>query len=395
MDSEHDNLRSALEWGLMQADGGEQSLRLASALRWFWSLRGHVSEGRGWLDRALANPAAPRAGAARAKALYAVGSLTHWHGETMPARALVEESVGQWRTLGPVGQNGLAHALTILGIIVRRLGEPARARSLHGEAIMLFREHDDRWGLAYALCNLGLAIRDQDDFTLARSVIDESITLWQQLGDQWGLRLASSHLGEVALRQGDYEVARRHFADCLALARALGDEEAAAGALLNQGVATINLGARVQAKLLFEDCFNLFRELGNKTGIAATLYYFGYLAHFQGDNQAAETFFKQELELAHTTGPIWLRAEALFGLAGVAAAYGQALRAARLLGASYAQEEAAASYVDAADSIYEDHVRARAVAQLGEAAFAEAWAEGKAMTFEQAADYALETEPST
>ena len=34
------------------------------------------------------------------------------------------------------------------------------------------------------------------------------------------------------------------------------------------------------------------------------------------------------------------------------------------------------------------------VAEMGEAAFAVARAEGRAMTFEQAADYALETEPS-
>ena len=390
IETEHDNLRAALEWGLAQADCGEASLRLAGALRWFWSLRGHVSEGRGWLDRALASPAAPSAGAARAKALYAVGSLAHWHGDTMAARVLVEASIGQWRALGPVGQNGLAHALATLGIIMRRLGDPAAARSLHNEAIALFREQNERWGLAYALCNLGLTIRDQDDFVLARSVIDESLVLWRDLGDQWGLRLAISHLGEVALRQGDYKVALDHFADSLALARTLGDVEATAGALLNLGVATLNLGDRGQAKSFFGEGFNLFRESGNKTGLAVCLYYFGYLAHFEGNNPQAKSFFEQELALAHTVGPIWLRAQALFGLAGVAAASGQALRAARLLGAADARAEAASTYQDAADGIYRGRTVANAVAQLGEAAFAAARAEGRGMTFDQAADYALE-----
>jgi hypothetical protein len=99
--------------------------------------------------------------------------------------------------------------------------------------------------------------------------------------------------------------------------------------------------------------------------------------------------------LARTVGPIWLGSQALFGLAGVAAASGQALRAARLLGASDARAEAASTYMDAADSLYNDRTKASAIAQLGETAFAAAQAEGWAMTFEQAADYALEPEPST
>ncbi|MGH2523985.1 MAG: ATP-binding protein, partial [Anaerolineales bacterium] len=212
--AEHDNLRAALEWGLAQADCGEASLRLAGALLSFWSQRGHVSEGRAWLARALANPAAPRAGAARAKALYVAGTLAHWQGGNT-ARALLEESAGLWQVLGSAGKNGLAYALATLSEAMREWGDPATARSLASEAAGLFREQDDRWGLAYALSNLGLAIRDQEDFALARSVINESVTLWRDLGDQWGLRLVTCYLGEVALRQGDYEVAQRHFADCL------------------------------------------------------------------------------------------------------------------------------------------------------------------------------------
>jgi hypothetical protein len=81
------------------------------------------------------------------------------------------------------------------------------------------------------------------------------------------------------------------------------------------------------------------------------------------------------------------------GLAGVAAADGNARRAARLLGAADTQLELGASYWDAAERRYIERAVASAVAQLGEDAFAEAYAEGQTMTFEQAADYALGTEP--
>jgi hypothetical protein len=78
------------------------------------------------------------------------------------------------------------------------------------------------------------------------------------------------------------------------------------------------------------------------------------------------------------------------GLAGVAAANGQARRAVRLLGAADTQSEAAASYWNAAESLYIERTIADAVAQLGEAEFAVVRNESRAMTFEQAAAYALE-----
>jgi tetratricopeptide (TPR) repeat protein len=195
----------------------------------------------------------------------------------------------------------------------------------------------------------------------------------------------------VALRQGDYEVAQRHYADCLAIARKFGNEEAVAEALVNLGVATLNMGDRVQAKSLFEESVSLFRDSGSKSRLAESFYYFGFLALFEGDHQQAKSFFEQELALARTVGPTWLGAQALRGLAGVAATGGQLLRGARLLGAAEARAKAAATYNDAVNSQLIGRTIATAVAQLGETVFEQARAEGRAMTFEQAADYALET----
>jgi DNA-binding NarL/FixJ family response regulator len=89
-----------------------------------------------------------------------------------------------------------------------------------------------------------------------------------------------------------------------------------------------------------------------------------------------------------------------FGLACVADSEGNTARAARLWGVSEAIREVAGIQLPPlASSVmrYESRLT-RARDQLGEAAFEEAWAEGKAMTSQETVEYALskeETDPHT
>jgi predicted ATPase len=79
LETEHDNLRAALAWSAQQGDG-ERLLRLAAALRSFWFVRGHLSEGRRWLEEALA-----RGDGARfevwAQAANGAGNLAYHQGD--------------------------------------------------------------------------------------------------------------------------------------------------------------------------------------------------------------------------------------------------------------------------------------------------------------------------
>ncbi|MGA2820542.1 MAG: tetratricopeptide repeat protein [Anaerolineales bacterium] len=398
LEIEHDNSLAALEWSQgMEADVGP-GLRLAGALYWFWYYRGFLSEGRAWLERAVAraevtapSPVSAQEAPDRAQALFALARLTHAQGDNAAAKPLLEESITLWRLSSPMNKRGrgLAHALIALAWLLRDQGDPAGARALSEEGVGLFREQGDRWGVAFALISLGMAMRDQEQFVLARAQIQEGVSIFRELGDELGSSDGLHSLGLVAYRQGEYEEAYRRFDETLAIRRKLGIKSPIAYALHNLGLVRLNQGDAVGAKHFFEQSEALFRELGDKFGTASCLLYYGHLAMYQDDVAAAQAFYTQALVIARRVGPTFLRGLCMFGLAGVAAVQSQPERAARLWGAAEVQMAEGSSFFDAADRGLYDRSVAGAGAQLGDEVFEALRAEGKAMALDQAIEYAL------
>jgi predicted ATPase/DNA-binding SARP family transcriptional activator len=396
--SEQDNLRAALEWSQEQAGRGHSMLRLAGSLFWFWYFGGIFTEGRRWLETALAKsttlsvPTASRAKSRnRARALYGAARLAYAQGENNKARTLVQDSVTIWRAVGASGKQGLAHALVVLGWVARDEGDLADARTFYEEAVQLFRERQDRWGLAYALTYLGLVPRDREDYAAARSLLEESVALWEGLGDAWGLCNAIWHLGIVADRKGDYELAGHHLEKALAIARESGDKWVTAHSLRGLGLVALNQGDEARARVFFDDALLLYRELGNKFGISVSLFYEGRFAILSGDQARAQSLFERSLVLARQIGPVWLRTQCLGGFAALSAVRGQADRAVRLWAAAEALTAACGSYVDAADRRLYERTVANVRDRLEPEALEAARAGGRAMTLEQAIEYALQT----
>jgi tetratricopeptide (TPR) repeat protein len=394
LETEHDNLRAALQW-TQEIGDVETTLQLAGALFWFWYRHSYLSEGRGWLERALVRVEASVITSVRAQVLYEAAFLARAQGDFTRAHELIEQSVGLWRTLDLADKHGLALALVQLGYLARDEGDPTTARSLIEESIALSREQGDAWCLAWGLINLGMAIRDQKDYALAQAIIEESVPIWRDLGDVWGLAEALHRLALVAYRRGDYEAASSLMEEALIIQRQLGDKQWIAYSLHSLGLFALAQGDIDRARPFLEQDLVLFRELGDKSGIVLSLQYQGFFAQLRGDDVQAQSFFEQGLTLARETGPRWVNSNYLLGLAGLAAGQDQHERAARLCGAAKANLAASASYWDAFETAYYERIVALACVALGEEAFALAQAKGQALTLEQAIAYALEKPPPT
>jgi len=324
LETEHDNLRAALDFGLSDqiekrtsnVENAELGLRLTSALWRFWDVRGYFSEGRGWLEGALAHAGATGHTRLRAKALIGAGVMAYRQGDYASARSYHQESLAIWRELG--GRQGVASALNNLGLVAESQGDYASACSLYEESLAIRRETGDRQGIASSLHNLGIVMRKQGDYALARSLHEESLAIRRETGDRRSLSLALIHLGEVARMQSDYAAARALYEESLTILRELGDRRGVSLALNNLGLVAESQGDYASACSLYEESLAIRQEVGDRQGIAESRNNLGNVACNQGDYAAAHALYEQSLAIRREIGDRWGVAESLNALAVLA-----------------------------------------------------------------------------
>jgi non-specific serine/threonine protein kinase len=212
LEVELENLRLALAWSSTGQGRKETGLRLAEALRWFWSVRGHLSEGRQWLEGLLAGDVAATL---RARAIDALAELTWQLGDDGRALALFEEGFVLHRQAG----NGAsaAHALLAQGMVLSSLGDYPRARALIDQALPLLREHGERHGVSWSLACLGKMLHLQGEYAQAAASYEESLAIFRDLGDKFGSANLIANIANLARDMGEYERAKRLYRESLIL----------------------------------------------------------------------------------------------------------------------------------------------------------------------------------
>jgi predicted ATPase/DNA-binding CsgD family transcriptional regulator len=213
LERSHGNLRAALSW-VRETGEWAIGLRLATALVPFWEAHGHLAEGRQWLNAALAAPTEAVPPTLRMRALAGAGRLTHLHAAYDEAERLHRESLALARELGDA--EGIATALTELGMVARVQRELARSIQLIEEGLARFRALGDEAGIAVALLNLGTTVGNEGEMPRAVALLTDSLTRFEALGDLRLIAVSQAILGGVLLKQGDLDAATRSLAAGLA-----------------------------------------------------------------------------------------------------------------------------------------------------------------------------------
>jgi DNA-binding CsgD family transcriptional regulator/tetratricopeptide (TPR) repeat protein len=248
---------------------------------------------------------------------------------------------------------------------------------------------------ARALNGAGWIAMFEGDFEAAHAFLKESLALFRGLEDEEGIASALTNLGFVAaLWQRGLDTVPALLAEATALKPKLRDRRTVAYLLILEGMAAIAHGDLEQGIAIHEQSLALFREIGDMQGLGGCLTNMGLVELGRANYLRAAELLQEDLRVARTIDDKNITQNAFFGLGGLAARTGKLARAARLWSASETIREVFGIELNPlARSVtgYDDALNATRT-QLGDALFQEAWKEGKAMTQEVAAEYALAAE---
>jgi tetratricopeptide (TPR) repeat protein len=243
---------------------------------------------------------------------------------------------------------------------------------------------------AKVLCELGFLAADQGDYAGARTLQRESLAMMNELGDRRGIARCLTGLAWIAIDEGDFATARDLHAESLAIGRDLGDRRGIALGLAGLGRIAAVQGDWATARTSHEESLAIVRELGDMRNIARLLMHLGWVAVEQQDPAGAQERLAESLAIADELGDSLSLIDGLELSASLALALGRMDRAAQLRGAAEAYREVIGVPPRPTERASDDVDIAAIRAALGEPGFAAVWAEGRAMTLEQAVTYALE-----
>jgi DNA-binding CsgD family transcriptional regulator/exonuclease VII small subunit len=249
---------------------------------------------------------------------------------------------------------------------------------------------------AKALNGLGHILLFQQDYERAIAALEEAIALYKELGDGSGAAFALGNLGYAVLHGGYRERVPAFVQEAEALMTGDLDDHARAYLRTIVACAAIAQGDLDSAVAQLEEGLALCRELGDLRITSMALVILGMTALLRGDLVRGERLFEEgariSRELEDRLGGTYF----VWGFGKLSALRERPVRAARLWGASEALRERmgmSLSHFDLAHSGYEQDLAA-ARSALGEASFDAAWTEGRAMSPEEAIEYALSDEGS-
>ncbi|MFL5641023.1 MAG: ATP-binding protein [Chloroflexota bacterium] len=268
LDDDHEDVRAALEWCLDQPGEARSGLRIAAGLWRYWEIRGHLTEGRGWLERML-QAVGEEVSALRADALTGAANLAFMQGDLRAAASHQSASLELQRAIGD--PQGVAYAANNLANTWIQLGDNVRARELYEETLSIATEVGDVRGQVFVSINLADLAAREGDLATAQSLEEQVLTSIRRLGDRWMEAFAVDAFARTAHRAGEHERARTLHIEALAILEELGDRRGVARVLTQLAELALTTGDGPRARGLLRQGLTIRQELGDMPGLASTM----------------------------------------------------------------------------------------------------------------------------
>jgi predicted ATPase/DNA-binding CsgD family transcriptional regulator len=284
VDAEAANLREVLSECRTLGDA-ETGLRLCSAIRPVWIVRGAFAEGARWFDAFLALPAAAAApDAVRGPALAGRAQLALASGSPGAAELALTALELCWAA---GNQFEAAAALNLLTEIALHAGQLDEAWARGSEALAVARSEGDRWNEGYALGTMAAVAGFRGNLRAAEELGAEALAVMRAIEQLWGAARALLGLGDLARVKADYETAGARYREALGILRELHARPDLARCLAGLGRLAIELGDPVTARADLSESLRLSYTAGSRTGVARGLEALARLALLEGQPETA------------------------------------------------------------------------------------------------------------
>jgi predicted ATPase len=234
---------------------------------------------------------------------------------------------------------------------------------------------------------------DHKEYETGRRYAEDALVIHEKLGDAWGVARSVFMIGYTAIESGDFETAKPCFEKAVALLSDLGYEHYVGLATFNLSWAYQELGQRERAGALAEENLCRARSIGSEPLEAHALVELALYAREEGQADESLELLRRAVPILRDLGDVQGLLDGLSRFASVRAQARCPELAARLLSGSLALYEHVGLEVPLYQAKRDEVTLGLIHEQLDEAALAEAWARGQALTLDEALALALDTEP--
>ena len=245
---------------------------------------------------------------------------------------------------------------------------------------------------AKALTGAGhLAPAVEEGAAVDRARREEALALHRRVGSPWDVAFAEYEFAHVFTREGDFATARPLFEDSVRRLRELGDEHRALQATRGLAWCNLELGNVERAKAFYQELLEGARVAGDRNMEARALATFAVFASDEGRHEDALVLLQDAYRIDHEFGDPSETATDLIGFARALALADRPRTAVQLLSCAEARRDELAMVLPSYVIEYRDLAETRARAQLDDAAFAEAWEEGRKLSADEAVALAIDS----
>lgn len=243
------------------------------------------------------------------------------------------------------------------------------------------------------LGSLGSFVAESGDYESARQYNQDSIEIAEQIGDRLHVSKMLNNLAIIAAVEEKYEDARQLFEQAIATGREVDGYVGSRSyyyPLSNLGLVYTFLGLNDQAQAIFEESLAWSRTQSDPLMVAIDLEHLANLSWKQKQYGKAQMYYHEAIEIAYKIDDKPIGYAFLQGLAAMLFEQGRTERACRLMGAAKTRLEEMGYALEPPDAEQLERdlqaARKRLTAKQVDALFAE----GVAMTWDEAVAYALQ-----